>query len=161
MGLGCAAQFSSCCLEGFLARLRSRSLCGVLLFLGTLSARDVGSSSTPHGFTYYKSSREQRVGSPAGQCLGCWSSLLFVSVLVSRSLGLRFSFRTGSSQQSPALWLLLAPSATARCFPISEVRRVYVVDSFIVYCRTITLTRHHSLPSVWSHLQWQAKLSLP
>ncbi len=67
-------------------------------------------------------------------------------LLVGRPLGLRVSFHSGSSQQSPALWLLLAPSATPRRFPISDVRRVCIVDSFIVMVRNITLTRHHSFP---------------
>ena len=46
-----------------------------VLYSGTLSARDVGPRSTLHGFAYCNSSRERRVGSPAGQYLGL-SSLI-------------------------------------------------------------------------------------
>ena len=112
--------------RGFSARPRAHC-CGVLLS-GTLSARDVGSRSTPHGFAYCKSSRQQRVGSPAGRYL----SLSALPVLCRSSPGTALvSSRTGSSQQSLALWLRLAPSATPQCLPISDVRRVYIVDSFI------------------------------
>ena len=66
-GVGCAAQLSLCFSRGF-------SGLPAFLYLGTLSVRSVVSScvlSTPHGFAYCKSSRERRVSSPAGQCLGC------------------------------------------------------------------------------------------
>ncbi len=67
---GCAAQVSLHCLGGFLACLHAHAA-AAFFYLGTLSARDVGSRSTPYGFAYCKSSRERRVGSPAGQYLGC------------------------------------------------------------------------------------------
>ncbi len=95
----------------------------------------------------------------------CWKgggghSLPLSSSSVSCLLGLRVSFHSGSSQQSPALWLRLAPSATPRCFPMSDARRVYVVDSFIacdpqLHAHTKLLIPHF----VWSHLQWLASCS--
>ncbi len=109
-------------------------------FQGTLSARGPTGRVTPHGSAYCKGPSGRRVGSPAGQQLSSWEgggvgvvvvfSLSYL--LLACPLGLRVSFHSGSSQQSPAIWLLLAPSATPRCFPISQVRRVYIVDSFIV-----------------------------
>ncbi len=138
-------------------------------------------SSTPHGSAYCKGPNGRRVGSPAGRqpsypgslfsyfcaCsragVSCpvVSSPLFISLvylLAGRPLGLRLSLHSGSSQQGPAPWLVLAPSATPRYSPISEAKRVYIVDSFIVA---------HNAPStslvplfIWSHLQWQTNLSL-
>ncbi len=72
-------------------------------------------------------------------------------------LGPRISSRTGSSQQSPAPWLRLAPSATPWCFPISDARRVYLVDSFIALgsqpnAHTTSPVSH----LLRSHLQWLA-----
>ena len=95
------------------------------LFGHTLSKRR--GRSTPHGFAYCKSSSERWVGSPAGQ-YPCSSSSCPPWVVPGTAL---VSSCTGSYQQSPALWLRLAPSATPRCFPISDARRVYLVDSFI------------------------------
>ncbi len=120
----------------------------------------MGSRSMPHGFAYCKSSRERRVGSPAGQYLGCVCVLSLVFILVSRLLGLRVSSRTGSSQQSPTLWLRLAPSASPWCFAISDARRVYLVDSFIACDRQPNAhTKSLVLHLVWSHLQWLANCS--
>ncbi len=126
-------------LGGFVARLRTRTRSFVDLGHTLSERRD---SHTPHGSAYCKSSRERRFGSPAGQQSSSWEvcgcvvlapppSLSLSCLLVSRPLGLRVSSHSGSSQQRPALCLLLAPSATPRCFPMSEVRRVYIVDSFI------------------------------
>ncbi len=87
-----------------------------------------------------------------------FSLSLSLSRLPPSPLGLRVSLHSGSSQQGPAPWLVLAPSATPRYSPISEAKRVYIVDSFIVA---------HNAPStslvplfIWSHLQWQTNLSL-
>ena len=66
--------------RGFSAHLRTHVL-RRSLFGYTLSERR-GLRSTPHGFTYCKSSRERRVGSPVGQYLS--SPLL---VLCQSSLG--------------------------------------------------------------------------
>ena len=87
-------------------------------------------------------------------------SIPFLFVLVGRLLRLRISSRTGSSQQSPALCLLLAPSATPRYSPMSDARRVYFVDSFIahgsqLHAHTKSLVSHLSR----SHLQWLANCS--
>ncbi len=148
------------CLGG-LARLRARTYFSPFVRCqGTLSAR--GATVTPHGSSYCKSPNGRRVGSPAGQQPSSWEGggVVFVvfSLLVCSPLWPRVSFHSGLSQQSPALWLLLAPSATPRCFPISEVRRVYIVDSFIVAPkRSLDITRFLLF---WSHLQWQIKLSL-
>ncbi len=159
LGLGCAVQLSMCCLGGFLARLHLRSLCGVL-YSGTLSERDVGTRSTPHGFAYCKSSRERRVGSPAGQYLGCaWYFLSCSSSSVvpwdcaSRLAPARLSRAPRSGCDSP-------PSATPWCFPISDARRVYLVDSFIA-CDAQPNTRTKSPVShlLRSHLQWLANCS--
>ncbi len=157
------------CLGGFVrARLRTRTtLSRSSVFQGTLSARDV--TTTPHGSAYCKSPNGRRVGSPAGQQPSSWErwggwcrvvfdSLSLVYLSVGCPLGLRVSLHSGSSQQGPAPQLVLAPSATPRCSPISEAKRVYIVDSFIV--------AHNAQPTslvpllVWSHLQWQTKLSL-
>ncbi len=85
-----------------------------------------------------------------------------VLVLVRSPLGLRVSSRTGSSQQSPAPWLLLTPSATPWHFPMSDARRVYFVDSFIA--RGSQLHAHTKSPVSHlsrSHLHWLANCSYP
>ncbi len=56
--------------RGFSFDWLTRARCCGVLYLGTLSEREVGSFSMPHGFAYCKSSREWWVGSPAGQYLG-------------------------------------------------------------------------------------------
>ncbi len=72
---GVARRRPLCCLRGVLSvGSPARALLRRFLFLGVLSARDVVSLFTPHGFAYCKSSREQRVGYPAGQYLGWVSS---------------------------------------------------------------------------------------
>ena len=124
------------CLGG-LARLRTRTrFFPFVRSQGTLSAR--GATVTPHGSADCKSPNGRWVGSPVGQQPSSWESGVggvvssSSSLLVCSPLGPHVSFHSGSSQQSPTLRLLLAPSATPRCFPIPEVRRVYIVDSFIV-----------------------------
>ena len=127
-GLGCTAQVSRhCCLGGFrLTRARMRF--GVL-YLGTLSARDVGSIPRPTG------SLTARVLGNGGSAPPRVSTCVYLLlVLCQSSPGTALvSSRTGSSQQNPALWLRLAPSATPRFFRISDARRVYLVDSFIAH----------------------------
>ena len=135
---------------------------------GTLSARD---ATAPHGSAYCKGPSGRRVGSPAGQQPSSrerWGSVARVVVvvftlslsylLVGSPLGPRVSCHSGSSQQGPAPRLLLALSATPRYFPISEVKRVYIVDSFIVAHNAQSTSLVPLL--VWSHLQRQTKLSL-
>ena len=104
----------------FLSLAHPHARCGVL-YSDTLSARDVGGGGVAV------------IPRP--------TSLLTARVLVNGGSALprvstcpsprRISYHTGSSQQSPALWLRLAPSATPWCFPMSDARRVYLVDSFI------------------------------
>ncbi len=84
--------------------------------------------------------------------------LSLVHLLAGRPLGLRLSLHSGSSQQGPAPRLVLAPSATPRCSPISEAKRVYIVDSFIVAHNAQSTSLVPFL--IWSHLQRQTKLSL-
>ncbi len=74
--------------RGFAARPRARCFFGVLYFRAHSQRETWVSRSTPHGFAYCKSSREQRVGSPAGRYLWC-AVYLLLFVLVSRLLGLR------------------------------------------------------------------------
>ncbi len=122
---------------------------------------DVG--CMPHRFAYCKSPSGQWVVPPRGSVSGVMRVSFFlslVSVLIRSPLGLRVSSRTSSSQQSPALWLLLAPSATPRYFPMSDARHVYFVDSFIargsqLHALTKSLVSHLSR----SHLQWLANCS--
>ena len=123
--LVCASQASFCCLGVFLSSAHLRARIAAFFMGHTLSERC--GYSTPHGFAYCESSSERWIGSPAGQYLS--SSLL---VLCQSSPGTALvSSHTGSPQQSPALCLRLAPSATPQCFPISDARRVYLVDLFI------------------------------
>ncbi len=143
-----ARRRSRCVVKGVFFRLaRLCARCFGVLYLGTLSERDVGSLSTLHGFAYCKSSRERRVGSPTGQYLGCACVLSLVFVPVR----LRVSSRTGLSQQSPALWLRLAPSATPWCFPISDARRVYLVDSFIAGYPQLNAHTNHPSRTSYGH----------
>ena len=107
LGLGCAAQVSFCCLVGLrLTRARTHAF-RRSLFGYTLSERR-GPCSMPRGFAYCESSRERWFGSPAGQHL---SSPPLILRLSSPGTAL-VSSHTSSSQQSPTLWLRLAPSAT-------------------------------------------------
>ncbi len=64
--------------RGFFRLAVLHAHCLGVLYLGTLSARDVGSHSMPHWFAYCKSSRERRIGAPAGQYLGCACVILRV-----------------------------------------------------------------------------------
>ncbi len=144
--------------RGFAARPRACCFFGVLYFRAHSQRETWVSRSTPHGFAYCKGSREQRVGSPTGQYLR-WAVYLLLFVLVSHLLGPRVQSRTGSSQQSTTLWLRLAPSATPWCYPMSDARRVYLVDSFIVRGSQSNAHTKSLIPrSVWSHLQ---RLAVP
>ncbi len=135
----CASRASFCCLGGFLSLAHQRARVAAFYLGHTLSERR--GYSTQHGFAYCESSSERWAGSPASQYL---SSSLFVLYQSSPGTAL-LSSHTSSPQQSPALWLRLAPSATPQCFPISDARRVYLVDSFLLLVvHNTTLTRHHS-----------------
>ncbi len=114
------------------------------LFLGTLSARDVGSRSTPHGFAYCKSSREQRVGFPAGQCLGCFvfsypssSSSVVPWDCTSRLAPARLSRAPRTGCDSPPRPLPGVSPCQTQGVSISLTRLLLVIHN-------LTLTRNHS-----------------
>ncbi len=125
-------------------------------FMGPLTARVLMDGGSAHPRVSNRAPGKGLL--VVGWCRVVFDSLSLVYLLAGRPLGLRVSLHSGSSQQGPAPRLVLAPSATPRCLPISEAKRVYVVDSFIVAhnARSTSLV----LPLVWSHLQWQTKLSL-
>ncbi len=158
-----------------MARLRARARSFVDLGHTLSERRDGG--VTPHGSAYCKSSRERRFGSLAGQqssCAYAWEGCRWCSrrrsrppaplslsyLLISRPLGLRVSSHSGSSQQSPTLCLLLAPSATPRCFPMSEIRRVYIVDSFIARDQQYNAHSTSRIPTLSGHT-FSGKLNCP
>ena len=96
--------------------------CGVL-YSDTLSARDVG-GSTPHGFAYCESLRERWVGSPAGQHL---SSSRPSSVVPWD----RASPLTPARLSRARALTATRPFGHSPVLPHLDVRRVYLVDSFI------------------------------
>ncbi len=109
--------------RGFhLAHLRVRVRCGVL-YLDTLSERDVGSRSMPHGFAYFGSSSERWVSSPEGQYLSSRP------LLVAPGIALLSSHRLVSA--GPRTPTATRPLGHSLVFPHLDARRVYLVDSFI------------------------------
>ncbi len=119
LGLGCASRVLG---SGGFRLAHPRARCSVL-YSDTLSARDVGSRSTPHGFSYCESSCERWVGSPEGQYLSSRPP----------------SVVPGIARPSPRRLVSAgprAPTATrplghSPVFPHLDARRVYLVDSFI------------------------------
>ncbi len=133
----------SASLAGRVRRVLSRGFCWLscahacasAFFIQTLSERR--GASTPHGFAYCKSPRGQRVGF-------LWVSTLPSSFLCHR-LGPRVHSLTGSSQQSPAPWLRLAPSATPQRFPIQTKGMSTSLTCLLVALHKVTLRRNHML----------------
>ncbi len=118
-----------------------RARCYGVLYSGTLSARDVGPRSTPHGFPYCKSSRERRVGSPVGQYLRSISSYSSSSVVTwdcaSSFASARLSRALRCGCDSPPRPLPGVSPCQTRGVSISLTRLLLVVHNTM-------LTRHHS-----------------
>ena len=109
--------------RGFrLAHPCARAHCGVL-YLDTLSERNGGCRSTPHGFAYCGSSSERWVGSPEGQFLSSRPPL------VAPGIALLSSHRLVSA--GPCAPTVTRPLGHSLVFPHLDARRVYLVDSFI------------------------------
>ncbi len=109
-----------------------------VLYSDTLSARDVAFGPRPTG------SLTATVLGDNGSAPPRVSTL--TSSSVSRCLGPCVRSFTGSSQQSPAPWLTLAPSATPRRFPIQKKgMSTSLTRLFGVHQDRTTLTRNHTL----------------
>ncbi len=135
----------------------ARAHCSVL-YSDTLSVRDVGCVCVIPCPASLLTARVLVNGGSAPP----WVSIYPLSSLVSRHPGLCDSSCTGSSQQSPALWLRLAPLATPRSFPMSDARHVYLVDSFIAHDPQSNTHTKSLIPRfIWSHLQLLANCSYP
>ncbi len=120
-GGGGVAHCGSFGLGGFVCLL-SRALFG-----HTLSERRGGvRCSTPHGFAYCESSSEWWVGSPAGQYLS-----LLVLHQSSPGIARPLSHRLVSAETRALT--ATRPLGHSPAFPHLDVRRVYLIDSFIAH----------------------------
>ncbi len=149
-------SLSYCCLGGFLFRWLTRARASVsAFFIWAYSQRETW-GSTPHGFAYCKSSREQRVSSPTGQHL-MFSSSHPMSVV---TWDCASSFAPTRLSRTPHSH---CDSATPRCFPISDVRRVYLVDSFIARDPQYNAHTTSLIPTLSGHTfsGWLANCSYP
>ncbi len=152
LGSGCAAQLSLCCLGGFLARLRSHSLCGVLLSGYTLSERrGFCVLSTPHGFAYCKSSRERRVGSPAGQCLGCACVIPRVRPRQSSSWDRASRFAPARLSRAPRPGCDSPPRPLPGVSPYQMQRVSISLTRLLLVVHNPTLIRHHPSRTSYGH----------
>ncbi len=107
-------------------------------FIRTHSQREMWHChSTPHG------SLTARVLEDSGSAPPRVSTL--PSSFVSHRLGPCVRSHTSSSQQSPAPWLRLAPSATPRRFPIQRKGMSISLTRLLVALHKITLRRNHTL----------------
>ncbi len=147
LGLSVTRRVSS---RGFssVALLRARFS---VLYLDTLSARDVGPISMPHGFAYCKSPSGQRVSPPAGQ---------YSFLVLCQSSPRPFPHRLVSA--GPHALAATCPLGHSPVFPHPNERHFYFVDSFIghnsVRQRSDEINRFHF---DWLHLQWLANCSYP